>query len=144
MTEPPPFREEALTHHRAQRGPGTVLRVAPGWTRWAFWALVIIAVAALIAGAVVGVDEDTFVPAAARGAEVRAPLPPGAEDQVRVGQPASFIPLGDGVEPVDVRIVAVEGGVVRARAAAALGATAGRLRLTVGSRSLLRDLVPGL
>ena len=38
------FRQEALDHHAGRGGPGDVLRVAPRWTGWLFW-LVLVSVA---------------------------------------------------------------------------------------------------
>ena len=149
MSTAPPFREEALAHHRAQRGPGSVLRIAPRWTRRAFWALALAAIAAIAAGALVQVDRVTFLPATVRGAEVSALLPAGLAEKVKAGDRARVIPAG--VDGVGARVASVGGtgpapGTVRvtARADRSVRSGAALLRVRIGSRSLLADLVPGL
>lgn len=135
--ELPPFRPEALAHHRGQAGPGRLLRVAPRWTRIAFWALVLLAVSGLTAGALVKVDEVVFVPAAVDGTRVEAVTPAApAGDEARL-----LLPTG---EEVTVRIVDVMGAGVLAEAPRPLDAAGGTLRVRTGSRPLIVDLVPGL
>lgn len=41
------FREEALRHHEGSQQDGDVLRISPAWTRWTYWALLGLLVAAL-------------------------------------------------------------------------------------------------
>ncbi len=146
MSEPqaPPFREEALLHHRRQRGPGAVLRIGPRWTRWAFWALATLAAAALVAAGVARVDRERFVPATVEGTTVRAMLDPDSAKRVRPGDRARFVPAGPGRRPVPARIVSVTGAAVTARVETPVAVAAGTLRVRVGTRSLLRDLIPGL
>lgn len=50
------FRAEALEHRARLRGPGDVVRVAPRWTTVAFYALVGLFGAALVAGLTVEID----------------------------------------------------------------------------------------
>ena len=50
------FREEALDHQARRRGPGSVLRLAPAWSSWAYWALVSLVAAGLLASWLVRVD----------------------------------------------------------------------------------------
>jgi membrane fusion protein (multidrug efflux system) len=41
------FREEALRHHEGAQQEGDVLRISPAWTRWTYWVLLALLVAAL-------------------------------------------------------------------------------------------------
>jgi multidrug resistance efflux pump len=41
------FREEALRHHEGAQQDGDVLRISPEWTRWTYWTLLGLLVAAL-------------------------------------------------------------------------------------------------
>lgn len=41
------FREEALRHHEGAQEDGDVLRISPMWTRWTYWVLLALLVAAL-------------------------------------------------------------------------------------------------
>jgi hypothetical protein len=136
MSEPP-FREEAIAHHRAQAGPGRVLRVAPRWTRSVFWLLVLAAAGGLAAGILVKVDEVEFVPATVEGTTIRAVTRSApAGDTARL-----LLPSG---EEIDVRITDVLGAGVIAQAAKPVDAAGGTLRVRIGSRALIEDLVPGL
>jgi membrane fusion protein (multidrug efflux system) len=40
------FREEALRHHEGHREEGDVLRISPAWTRWTYWVLLALVLAA--------------------------------------------------------------------------------------------------
>lgn len=55
------FRPEAVEHHAAGGGPGDVLRVAPRWTAWLFWALLVAVVAGLLAAWVVRIDGERLI-----------------------------------------------------------------------------------
>ena len=154
MSEPPPFREEAIAHHRRQRGPGSVLRIGPRWTRWAFWTLAVLAAAALVTAGLVRVDRETFVPATVEGTTVRAVVDRELALRQRPGDRARFVPAGAGRRAVAVRVLSVGrtdlGEVppgtllVTARAERPVTVRGGVLRLRGGTRSLLRDLIPGL
>jgi len=41
------FREEALRHHEGTQQEGDVLRISPSWTRWTYWSLLGLLLAAL-------------------------------------------------------------------------------------------------
>jgi multidrug efflux pump subunit AcrA (membrane-fusion protein) len=41
------FREEALRHHEGAQQEGDVLRISPAWTRWTYWTLLGLLLAAL-------------------------------------------------------------------------------------------------
>ncbi|HLK99988.1 MAG TPA: efflux RND transporter periplasmic adaptor subunit [Myxococcaceae bacterium] len=41
------FREEALRHHEGSQQDGDVLRISPSWTRWTYWELLALLLAAL-------------------------------------------------------------------------------------------------
>lgn len=42
------FREEALRHHEGSHPEGDVLRISPSWTRWTYWVLLGLLLAALV------------------------------------------------------------------------------------------------
>ncbi|WP_224241414.1 HlyD family efflux transporter periplasmic adaptor subunit [Hyalangium gracile] len=42
------FREEALRHHEGAQQDGDVLRISPSWTRWTYWTLLGLLLAALV------------------------------------------------------------------------------------------------
>lgn len=42
------YRQEALQEHARPRLEGEVLRIAPGWTRWAYWMLLMVLATALL------------------------------------------------------------------------------------------------
>lgn len=60
------FRAEALRHHEGRRQEGDVLRISPRWTRWAYWALLGVAVAALLYSVIGTVPEYASGPAVVR------------------------------------------------------------------------------
>ncbi len=141
MSEPL-FREAAVAHHRAQAGPGKVLRVGPRWTRVAFWLLALAAVGGLIASALIRVDRVVFVPAVIDGVNITAVVPPALADKAaRCGRARMVVP---GQDPVDARVTAGALDRLSARAERPIRQTGGTLRLCTGSRALIVDLVPGL
>ena len=50
------FRREALEHRARQKGPGDVVRVAAPWVTVAFYSLLVLFAAAVVAGTVVEID----------------------------------------------------------------------------------------
>ena len=54
------FRPEAVEHH-AGGTPGEVLRVAPRWTGWLFWMLLVAVAAGFVAGWFVRVDGERLI-----------------------------------------------------------------------------------
>lgn len=50
------FRAEALAHRARSRGPGGLIKLSPGWTNWAFAAVVTVFVGAVVAASVVHID----------------------------------------------------------------------------------------
>jgi hypothetical protein len=64
MTPPPGlFRQEALEFHTGQQRPDGVLRVDAPWTRWAYWLVLALLVAAGIVTATASTSETTSGPA---------------------------------------------------------------------------------
>jgi hypothetical protein len=57
------FRQEALEFHTGQRRPDGVLRVDAPWTRWAYWLVLALLVAAGIVTATASTSETTSGPA---------------------------------------------------------------------------------
>ena len=146
MTEPEPlFREEVVEYILRGRGGGDVVRVAPRWTARALWALLALAVAAIVAAAVVDADGVPLAPAVADGVRVRAVVP--ADDAPRPGDEAEFALTQTGSRSrVRIRSVSEpQSGAVTVVAAVedAPGDGAGVLEIKVGERKLIADLVPG-
>lgn len=82
------FRPEALEHRARQRGPGDLIRVAPRWTSWAFYALVAVFAGALVAGFVVDINRYARGPTTvATDGRVVVLLPAALAPQVAAGQP---------------------------------------------------------
>jgi membrane fusion protein (multidrug efflux system) len=61
-----PFRQEAIEYHAGERREGALLRLSPGWTRWSYWLLVCMLVAAAAYGAIARVHEYASGPAVIR------------------------------------------------------------------------------
>ncbi|HEX7277234.1 MAG TPA: hypothetical protein VF244_07650 [Acidimicrobiales bacterium] len=55
------FRREALDHHTGRGGPGDVLRVAPRWTTWLFWLVVVSSAGAGVAAWFVRIDGERLI-----------------------------------------------------------------------------------
>lgn len=55
------FRSEAVEHHAGRGAPGEVLRVAPRWTTWLYWALLVSVVAGAIAAWFVRIDGERLI-----------------------------------------------------------------------------------
>jgi hypothetical protein len=55
------FRPEAVEHHTQRGGPGVVLRVAPRWTAWLFWVLLLAVTAGCVAVWFVRVDGERLI-----------------------------------------------------------------------------------
>lgn len=54
------FRQEALEHHAGKRA-GDVLRVAPRWTSWLFWLLLLSVAAGLAVAWFVRIDGERLI-----------------------------------------------------------------------------------
>lgn len=91
------FREEALRHHEGSRDEGDVLRIAPTWTRWTYWLLLALLLAAALYSvlgtlpeyasgpAVVRVDGHSDLTVDAPGIVASVDVQPG--QRVETGQP---------------------------------------------------------
>lgn len=151
------FRPEALEHRERGDAGGSVIAVSSRWTTTAFWALLVLVLAALVAASVVHVDRY------ARGTTAAAP---GGRLVVLV--PAALAPGAAPGRPVDVagsttRVVAVGTDVLYpdevarrygadvaipsiaiTTAARAGDSVPGTARVLVESNPLIVALVPGL
>jgi hypothetical protein len=148
MDDPQPlFRAEAVDYIRRGRegGRGDVVRVAPRWTAFAFWTLLLVAVAAVATASLVKVDRVRLAPAVVDGTTVRAVVPAG--DAPRPGDEGEFALTRTGERsPARIRRVsAPQGGAVTVLAVVedAPGAGGGVLEIKTGERRLIADLVPG-
>lgn len=62
MSDPEPlFREEAVEYQARQRGPGELVRLSAAWLEWAYWGLLALVAAGLVAGLVVRVGGDRLL-----------------------------------------------------------------------------------
>ena len=62
MNDPEPlFREEAIEYQARQRGPGELLRLSTAWLDWAYWGLLALVGAGLVAGLLVRVGTDPLL-----------------------------------------------------------------------------------
>lgn len=154
--EPSLFRREALEHRARQRGPGEVVRVAPRWTTTAFYALIVVFVAALVAGATIEIDRFArgtaatdergrvviLVPAA-QGPDV----PRGAYVQIGDDDAEVVATEDEVLYPTEVRerfgvdVVAPSVVVVTSGQASATGGVA---RVKIEREPVIVALVPGL
>ena len=55
------FRKEALEFVARQRGPGELVRVSTGWTSWAYWGLLALVAAGLVASLAIRVDGEPLL-----------------------------------------------------------------------------------
>jgi membrane fusion protein (multidrug efflux system) len=60
------FREEALRHHEGTQDEGDVLRIAPTWTRWTYWVLLALLLAAVLYSVLGTLPEYASGPAVVR------------------------------------------------------------------------------
>lgn len=88
----PTFREEAVAHRSRRQGPGGLIKLSPGWTNWAFYSIIALFVAALIAASIIEIDRY------ADGTTVADP-----EGRVVVLLPAALAPEVDEGNPVELR-----------------------------------------
>lgn len=156
MTHQPIFRPEALSARERRSAPGDVLRVAPGWTTWGFYALLVLVSTAVIAAAVVKVDRYARGPTAV-GDEGRVVvlLPTALAPNIVEGSkvdldqgPAHVVGTSDAVlSPAQVRqrygvdVTAPSVAVETSATSAEPGSVA---RVLVRSDSLIMQFVPGL
>lgn len=84
------FRREALEHRAEAEGPGAVVRIAPRWTTWAFYGLVLLVAAMILAVSLVPIDRYAAGVAATDPAGRLVALIPAAS--------ASEVPVGNEVD----------------------------------------------
>ncbi|QRK07531.1 HlyD family efflux transporter periplasmic adaptor subunit [Archangium violaceum] len=84
------FREEALRHHEGSREEGDLLRISPRWTRWTYWVLLALVVAAGLYSVLGTLPEYASGPAVVKieGRSALTPQRPGivASVEVKPGQ----------------------------------------------------------
>jgi hypothetical protein len=107
MTPPPGlFRQEALEFHTGQQRPDGVLRVDAPWTRWAYWLVLALLVAAGILTATASTSETTSGPALIDVHERTfvALLPGAASADLRPGQTVRLDAQGLVGPPLTARV----------------------------------------
>jgi hypothetical protein len=156
-SEPMMFRPEALEHRARSEVPGGVVRIGPRWADRAFWLLLVLVLAAFVAGTQIRIDRYATGPTAVTRngrvlilvpASLAVALEPGGDaflgsTQVRVTSIAhralgpSEVGNRFGVD-VAVPSVAVE------TSRPDRGSNSGTGRVLIGSDPVLVALVPGL
>lgn len=150
------FRAEALAHRNRSERPGDVIRLSPSWTNWAFYLIICLFIAGLVAASFIRIDR--FAPGATaveRGRTVvlvPAVLAPDIAigNLVEIGSESGEVVSFEGtvLYPPEVKRrfgvdVAVP-SVVVVTSASADRVAAGTARVLVESRPILVALVPGL
>jgi hypothetical protein len=148
------FRQEALAEHGKARVRGGVVRIAPGWTTWAFYALLALVGAALVAGSAIRIDRYAQGPTALDGGRVVVLLPASLAPEVAPGRPVDL--RGTEARVVEFRDAVVYPSEARARygvevsvpsvavVTSATGAAAESARVLVESERAIVALIPGL
>lgn len=150
------FRPEALEHRSRQQTAGSVVRLAPRWTTWLFYALLVLFVAGVVVASTMEIDRYATGTTASDGDRVVVLLPASLAPDVSAGnrvelgadeaEVASF--ENEVLYPPDVRErygveVAVPSVAVVTTAEAA-GSSAEAARVLVESDPVLVALIPGL
>jgi len=80
------FREEALRHHEGSQEEGDLLRISPKWTRWTYWVLLALVVAAALYSVLGTIPEYASGPALVKveGRSELTPTQPGIVSSVEV------------------------------------------------------------
>ena len=100
MTDQQPtiFRPEALEHRSRRTTAGAIVRLAPPWTTAAFYALLVLFVAAVVAASVVEIDRYATGTTVVDEGRVVVLLPASLAPDVSAGSP---VELGDRTARVD-------------------------------------------
>jgi len=124
MTDPALiFREEALrSRGEALQSPGGAARASPRWMAGAYWPVLTLAAAGLIAGALIRVGEVAQGPAVVRGGTVEAVVPAIFAADLHPGMPLQL--MLPGRRPVTAAVTATGPEVAGAAAASSLLRTA--------------------
>lgn len=150
------FRAEAVDPRRRRQGPGELIRLSPGWTDWAFYLIIGLFVAALIAASLIDIaryasgstttEDDrivVLVPAAQASTISQG-------NRVELGSDTAYVVAfeGDVLYPPEVkerfRIDVSVPSVAVVTSAPARAKAAGTARVLVESRPVIVALVPGL
>jgi len=150
------FRPEALEHRDRQETAGSVVRLAPRWTTAAFYALVVLFVAGVVAASMMEIDRFATGTTAVDGDRVVVLLPASLAPDVSAG---NRVELGGDVArvqsfgnevlyPADVRerygVEVAVPSVAVVTTAEAGGTTVEAARVLVESDPVLVALIPGL
>ena len=111
MTPPPGlFRQEALDFHTGRQRPDGVLRVDAPWTRWAYWLVLVLLVAAGIVTATASTSETTSGPALVdvHDRTFVALVPSAASADLRPGQTVRLDVQGPEGPPLTARVSQAE------------------------------------
>ena len=150
------FRREALDQRVKRPAQGDVVRVAPRWTAWAFYVLLVLVVVAVGAASVVHIDRYAQGPTAADDGRLVVLLPASLAPEVEAG---SEVDLGGSrARVVEFREAVVYPGEARARygvevsvpsvavvtSAPATATPPSSGRVLVESEPALVALIPGL
>ncbi len=131
------FRTDALEHRTQRAERGDVLRAAPPWTTWAFYALVGVFIVGIILASTIRLDRAVLgIAALDDSGRVVVLRPVGSLGDIAPGQ---VVQLGG----ISAEVVSFDGTVVVTSATGdrGVGMTA---RIIVGSDPAITALVPGL
>lgn len=151
------FRSEALRHRARMRGPGEVVRIAPTWTSWAFYALLGLVAATLVAGSLIEIDRyATGITATDHEGRLIVLVPATVASQVAPGRPVELgrttaeVVSSDGavLSPSEVKerygVDVAVSSVALMTSGTEAGAALGPARVLVGSEPVILALIPGL
>lgn len=130
------FRPEALEYRQRPAEAGSVLRIGSRWTTWAFWTLLVLVIAGLVAATQIRIDRYVRGPVAASASGGAVALVPASQLS---GEGAVLSPR-QVEERYDI-VVSVPSVPIPVDRDIAAGGTA---KVLVESEPLIVALVPGL
>ena len=153
----PTFREEAVAHRSRRQGPGELIKLSPGWTNWAFYSILALFLAAVVAASVIEIDRyadgtavtdsggrvvvllpAALAPDVAKGSLVRV----GAEEALVVAFEDTILYPPEILSRFGLEIGTPSVAVVTSARPDAI--EAGTARVLIESEPILVALVPGL
>lgn len=148
------FRPEALEHRRRPEEAGDLVKLGPRWTTGAFWLLLILFAAGLVAATQIRIDRYATGATASKDGRVVVLLPAALAPEVAPGRPvdlgrttAEVVSSGEVLDPSEINdrygIEAAAPSIPLITSAPA-GDERGSARVLVESENLLVALVPGL
>lgn len=150
------FRTEALEHQAQAHGPGAPVRIAASWINWAFYGLIALVIAMVVAGSIIRIQRyATGITARDTEGRVVVLIPAALASEVTIGNSVilgavrtEVISSGSNVlYPPEARRrygVATTTPSLVVSTAAQTQTTAGTARVLLGSEPAIVALIPGL